>query len=87
MKRIKRPMPRKAIRIWRTPVKKPSTVSSSTMLVGWTPWWTRSIAKAESTAAAGAQGALIRRSVPPKVGAIRPSAMAPRTPASAPKAA
>jgi len=69
------------------PVRMPSTVSISTMLVGLTPCLTSSMAKAESTAAAGAQGAVIRRSVPPKVGAISPSAMAPRTPASAPNGA
>src|SRR5574341_1926961 len=38
------------------------------------------------TAAAGAQGAVIRRLVPPKVGATRPSAKVPRMPASAPTA-
>ncbi len=45
------------------------------------------MANAESTAAAGAHGALIRRSVPPNVGAMRPNAMAPRTPVNAPNAA
>ena len=35
----------------------------------------------------GAQGVQIRRSVPPKVSAIKPRAVAPRIPASAPKAA
>ena len=42
------------------------------------------MATATSTAAAGAQGAVIRRSVPPKAGATSPSTVAPRMPASAP---
>jgi hypothetical protein len=41
--------------------------SSSTMISGATPRLVSSIAKAESTAAAGAQGTLMRRSVPPSV--------------------
>ncbi len=43
-----------------------------------------SIANAVSTAAAGAQGAEISRLVPPTPSATRPSAVAPRMPASAP---
>ena len=66
------------------PVSTPSMISSSTMEPGDTPWLTISMAKADSTAAAGAQGALIRRSVPPRVDATRPITVAPMMPASAP---
>ncbi len=57
------------------------------MLEGAMPCLTSSMANAESTAAAGAHGALMSRSVPPKVGAIKPSAAAPRMPANAPNTA
>ncbi len=57
---------------------------SSRMSSGEAPVCTVSIANADSTAAAGAQGALIRRSVPPSVAARRPITTAPMIPASAP---
>jgi hypothetical protein len=50
------------------------------------PLFMASMAKAETTAAAGAQGAEIRRLVPPKLEAMMPIATAPRMPASAPSA-
>ena len=59
----------------------------STMLPAGMPSRTSSMAKAERTAAAGAQGALIRRSVPPSTEAMRPMTVAPMMPASAPSAA
>jgi len=70
-----------------SPASTPSRISSSTLISGATPWLVSSIAKAESTAAAGAQGALMRRSVPPSVEATRPITVAPIMPASAPMAA
>lgn len=61
--------------------------SMSTIFPAGTPSCTMPIAKADKTAAAGAQGALIKRSVPPKVEAIRPMTEAPTIPARAPSAA
>ena len=45
------------------------------------------MASAERTAAAGAQGAVIKRELPPNSGETSPSAVAPRMPARAPCAA
>ena len=42
--------------------------------------------RADNTAAAGAQGAEIKRCVPPKVAAIKPNAATPNMPAKAPLA-
>ena len=70
-----------------SPAMTPSMIISSTITDEATPWSTSSMANAASTAAAGAQGALIRRSVPPSVAATRPITVAPTMPAMAPYAA
>ncbi|EXI68270.1 MAG: hypothetical protein AW07_04404 [Candidatus Accumulibacter sp. SK-11] len=84
---IRLPTPMKPSSSWITPATRPSAVSMRTMNTGSTSCRTSSMANAESTAAAGAQGAVIRRLVPPRPGATRPSAVAPRIPASAPRPA
>ena len=84
---MSRPKPRKPIMICSRPARTPNTVIIRTMPSGATPWRVISMANADSKAAAGAQGALISRSVPPNIGATRPRAIAPRAPLSAPNAA
>jgi hypothetical protein len=80
-------MPLRPKPIWIAPASRPMMPSRSNMDSGATPCCVKLTAKAESTAAAGAQGAEMSRELPPKVGATSPSTVAPRIPASAPCAA
>jgi len=84
---IRLPIPMKPRNNCTNPETRPRAVNIRTIDAGATPCCTSSMAKAERTAAAGAQGAVIRRLVPPSAGATRPSAVAPRIPANAPRPA
>ncbi len=81
---ISPPIPTVPSAIWIAPASRPTRTISRRASSGDAPLRTVSIANADSTAAAGAQGALISRSVPPSDAATRPITTAPMIPASAP---
>ena len=81
---ISRPSPTSPNRTWNKPANSPTADSISSAEAIGTPFRTRPMARAAITAAAGAQGAVMSRFVPPMAAATSPSAVAPRIPASAP---
>ena len=84
---ISRPTPITPKEICNAAHNRPVTAIIRRMVSGAVPPCIIWMANAESTAAAGAQGAVISRFVPPRYEATRPNAVAPMMPASAPCAA
>jgi hypothetical protein len=84
---ISRPSPTTPNRICIPPHNTPIRASRVSAVSGAMPFWVNPIMTTARTAAAGAHGAVISRLVPPKTGAMSPSAMVPRMPAMAPCAA
>ena len=83
---MSRPRPARPNAICKPPARRPSTTIEESAVSIEVPPASASMTNAESTAAAGAHGAVMSRLAPPSAGATRPSAVAPRIPASAPVA-
>nr|WP_255210972.1 hypothetical protein [Methylogaea oryzae] len=84
---IKRPKRTRPNAICNRPANSPSIDSRSSAGSKPPPPFKNSRINADNTAAAGAQGALMSRLVPPRAGATKPKAITPRMPPNAPWAA
>ncbi len=81
---ISRPSPTSPNTTWNRPASSPTADNISSAESIGTPLRMSPMANADITAAAGAQGVVMSRLVPPVAAATSPSAADPRMPASAP---